>query len=77
MGVGKWGQGGHAPPGFSHTLSKTSQISKILRFSVVNSGSIRIAPHLKNFLSTLLHQHPLFCIENNGSLDALLAVSPF
>ena len=42
-------------PGFSHTLSKTSQISKIISFLVVNIGSIRIAPPpLKNFLPTLL-----------------------
>ena len=43
------------PPGFSHSLSKTSQISKITSFSVVNTGSIRFAPlPLKNFLPTLL-----------------------
>ena len=43
------------PPGFAHTLSKTSQISKIISFLVTNTGSIRIAPPpLKNFLPTLL-----------------------
>ena len=42
------------PPGFSHTLSKTSQISKIISFLVVNTGSIRFAPPLKNFLPMLL-----------------------
>ena len=43
------------PPGFSHTLSKTSQISKIISFLVVNTGSIRFALlPLKNFLPTLL-----------------------
>ena len=45
------------PPGFSHTLSKTSQISKIISFLVVNTtGSIRFAPSppLKNFLPTFL-----------------------
>ena len=42
-------------PGFLHTLSKTSQISKIISFLVVNIGSIRIAPPpLKIFLPTLL-----------------------
>ena len=43
------------PPGFSHTLSKTSQISKIISFLVVNTGSIRFAPSptLKNFIPTL------------------------
>ena len=42
------------PP--SHTLSKTSQISKIISFLVVDTGSICIAPPtpLKNFLPTLL-----------------------
>ena len=43
------------PPEFSHTLSKTSQISKITSFLVVNTGSIRFIPLLlKNFLPTLL-----------------------
>ena len=43
------------PPEFSHTLSKTSQISKITSFLVVNTGSIRFVPLLlKNFLPTLL-----------------------
>ena len=52
MGVGN---GGHGSPGFSHTLSKTSQNSKIIWFLVVNTGSIRIAPlPLKNFLPTRL-----------------------
>ena len=55
MGVGKGGQGGAmAPPGFSHTLSKSSQISKILPFLVVNTGSILIGPPLKIFLPTPL-----------------------
>ena len=36
--------GGHGSPGFSNTLSKTSQNSKIISFLVVNTGSIRIAP---------------------------------
>ena len=55
MGVGKGGQGGPmAPPGFSHTLSKSSQISKILPFLVVNTGSILIGPPLKIFLPTPL-----------------------
>ena len=55
MGFGKGG-GGMVSPGFSHTLSKTSQISKIISFFVVNTGSIRFAPPppLKNFLPTLL-----------------------
>ena len=55
MGVGKGG-GGIIPPGFSHTLSKTSQILKIISILVVNTGSIRFAPSppLKNFLPTLL-----------------------
>ena len=43
-----------APPGFSHTLSKSSQISKILPFLVVNTGSILIGPPLKIFLPTPL-----------------------
>ena len=38
----------HAPPGFSHTLFQTSQISKIL-FLVVNTGSIFIGPPTKKF----------------------------
>ena len=39
------GRGGPwPPPGFSHTLSKSSQISKILPFLVVNTGSILIGP---------------------------------
>ena len=42
------------PPGFSRTLSITSQISKIILFLVGNTGSIRIVPPLKNFLRTLL-----------------------
>ena len=42
------------PPGFSHTLSFISQISKILPFLEVNTGSIFIAP-LKNFLPTPLN----------------------
>ena len=38
-----------------HTLSKTSQNSKIISFLVVNTGLIHIAPlSLKNFLRTLL-----------------------
>ena len=46
--------GAMAPPGFSHTLSKSSQISKILPFLVVNTGSIFIGPPLKIFLPTPL-----------------------
>ena len=46
--------GAMAPPGFSHTLSKSSQISKILPFLVVNTGSILIGPPLKIFLPTPL-----------------------
>ena len=43
------------PSGFSHILSKTSQISKTISFLVVNTGSIQIVPPpLKNFLPTLL-----------------------
>ena len=43
------------PPGFLHSLSKTSQISKITSFLVVNTGSFRFAPlPLKNFLPMLL-----------------------
>ena len=42
MGVGKGGI--MVPPGFSRTLFKTSQISKIISFLVVNTGSIHIAP---------------------------------
>ena len=41
-----------APPAFSHTLSLTFQISKILPFLVVNTCSIFIGPSLKNFLPT-------------------------
>ena len=41
-------------PGFSLTLSKTSLISKILQFLVVNTGSILIGPPLKIFLPTPL-----------------------
>ena len=49
------GRGGPwPPPGFSHTLSKSSQISKILPFLVVNTGSILIGPPLKIFLPTPL-----------------------
>ena len=45
MSVDKGRQGGAmAPPGFSHTLSFISQISKILPFLEVNTGSIFIAP---------------------------------
>ena len=54
MGVGKGRQGGHAPPGFSHSLSKTYQTSKNLPFLDVNIGSILIDPPLKNFLQTPL-----------------------
>ena len=57
MGVGKGGGGqgrAMAPPEFSRTLSKTSQISKNLPFLVVNTGSILIGPPLKNFLPTPL-----------------------
>ena len=60
MGVGKGGGGGGAgddhspPPGFSRSLSKTSQISKILQFLVVKIGSILIGPRLKNVLPTPL-----------------------
>ena len=57
MGVGKGGgglEGAMAFPGFSHTLSTTSQISKNLPFLVVNTGSIVIGPPLKNFLPTPL-----------------------
>ena len=47
------GAGGIMPPGFSHTLSQTSQITKILQFLVINTGSIFFAPPpLKNFLPT-------------------------
>ena len=55
MGVGKGGQGGPwPPPGFSHTLSKSSQISKILPFLVVNTGSILIGPPPENFSADAL-----------------------
>ena len=54
MGVGKGRQGGHAPPGFSRSLSKTYQISKYLPFLDVNTGFILIDPPLKNFLQTPL-----------------------
>ena len=54
--------GAMAPPGFSHTLSKSSQISKILPFLVVNTGSILIGPPLKIFLPTPL---VLVCIIFN------------
>ena len=43
------GRGAMAPPGFSHTLSKSSQISKILPCLVVNTGSILIGPPWKFF----------------------------
>ena len=46
--------GGHGPPLDFHTLSKSSQISKILPFLVVNTGSILIGPPLKIFLPTPL-----------------------
>ena len=44
---------GRGPTGFSQTLSKTFQISKILSFLVVNTGSIRIGTPLKIFLLML------------------------
>ena len=46
--------GAMAPPGFSHTLSKSSQISKILPFLVVNTGSILIGPPPENFSADAL-----------------------
>ena len=45
------------PPGFSHTLSKTSQISKIISFLLSSYywlNSFCPLPPLKNFLPTLL-----------------------
>ena len=57
-GHGRWQGGardGHGPPGFLQNLSKTSQISKILSFLVVNHGFIRIgSPLLKTFLPMLM-----------------------
>ena len=57
MGISNGGGGGQVGPcpllDF-HTLSKTSRISKILQFLVVNTGFIFIGPLLKNFLATLL-----------------------
>ena len=55
MGVGKGGAGeAMALPGFLHTFFKTSQISKILPFLVVISGSIRIAPSPEKFSADAL-----------------------
>ena len=62
----KGGRVGHALPGFSHTLSKTFQISKILRFLVVNTGSILIGLPLKKFLPTPLRELALTWILLKG-----------
>ena len=51
------------PPGFSHTLSSTSRISKI-PILVVNSGYIVFGPPLKNFLPT-----PLLIISDFAALS--------
>ena len=56
------GGGPWPPPGFSHTLSKSSQISKILPFLVVNTGSILIGPPPKIFLPTPLPRPMAFLI---------------
>ena len=62
------GRGGPwPPPGFSHTLSKSSQISKILPFLVVNTGSILIGPPpLKIFLPTPLATAPATLTEKRA-----------
>ena len=55
MGVGKGDKGGPWPPfGFSHTLSKTFYILKILSFLVVNTGYIRIGPPSEKFSANAL-----------------------
>ena len=44
MGVGKGGQGGHAPLDFHTLYLKPRKFQKLLHFLLINTGSILIPP---------------------------------